>query len=422
MTFPNKFTFIDLFAGIGGFHQALEQLGGDCVLASEFHLETQNIYRLNYQNKMSGPIVGDIVPLTEPSVSPVIPPHDVLAGGFPCQPFSKSGLQRGIEETRGTLFFNILNIVKHRLPQYIILENVPNLVGPKHRETWTQIVSQLRLLGYRVSSTPTIFSPHLLPPRMGGAPQIRNRVYIFGKYVGIDAAMNEFGSENFYIPNQPVDGWSPGNWNLDDYLLDKDIETSEMKLGHERKLALDAWAGFLKIVGSPTGRKLPGFPIWEWALQPVPELGDQMPVWKLNFLKKNAAFYVENAKAIEKWRSLYPYISKLPNSYRKLEWQADDAPAFSDCAIQFRPSGLRVKKANYLPALVALNQPSYIGSVSRFISVKEAARLQSFSPNFEFGNQSAALSMKQLGNAVSVSAVKYVFQKFVEEYSEVGGI
>src|SRR5512141_1590113 len=93
------FTFVDLFAGIGGFHAALSAFGGECVYAVEKDPEAAKVYELNWG--MSA--LGDIVEDTEGEMK--VPPHDVLAAGFPCQPFSKSGFQRGMEETRGTLFF-----------------------------------------------------------------------------------------------------------------------------------------------------------------------------------------------------------------------------------------------------------------------------------------------------------------------------
>lgn len=112
-----KFEFIDLFAGIGGFHIALSDLGGVCVFASEIDEDAQTIYRLNFEKHMKGPIVGDIVPLTDKRISRLIPEHDVLAAGFPCQPFSKSGAQLGMDETRGTLFYNIAKILEKRRPR-----------------------------------------------------------------------------------------------------------------------------------------------------------------------------------------------------------------------------------------------------------------------------------------------------------------
>jgi DNA (cytosine-5)-methyltransferase 1 len=118
------FKFIDLFAGIGGFHAALSSMGGKCVAAVEFDKNAADIYELNWGINA----FADITELAnEDGVK--IPKHDVLTAGFPCQPFSKSGSQRGMEETRGTLYWNILKIIEKHHPSIVLLENVRNLAG-----------------------------------------------------------------------------------------------------------------------------------------------------------------------------------------------------------------------------------------------------------------------------------------------------
>ena len=121
------FTFIDLFAGVGGFHAALEPLGGDCVFVSEIDSAAADIYSKNWLNNSEVMVAGDIKELTK-NVKQNIPKHDVLTAGFPCQPFSKSGNQLGVNEARGTLFYNILQIIEEKNPKVILLENVRNLV------------------------------------------------------------------------------------------------------------------------------------------------------------------------------------------------------------------------------------------------------------------------------------------------------
>src|SRR3954447_2540624 len=174
------FTFVDLFAGIGGFHAALSAFGGKCVYAVEKDPAAAAVYERNW----GMPALGDIVADTEGEM--LVPEHDVLAAGFPCQPFSKSGFQRGMEETRGTLFFNICKILEARRPAVVLLENVRNIAGPRHTHEWKVIIRSLRELGYQVSSQPIVFSPHLLPPDRGGRPQVRERVFIMGTYVGTE--------------------------------------------------------------------------------------------------------------------------------------------------------------------------------------------------------------------------------------------
>src|SRR3954452_7865317 len=179
------FTFVDLFAGIGGFHAALSALGGECVYAVEKDPRAAAVYERNWGMDP----LGDIVEDTDGRMA--VPKHDVLAAGFPCQPFSKSGYQRGMDEARGTLFWSIARILEDRTPAVVLLENVRNIAGPRHTHEWDVIIQTLREIGYRVSSTPSVFSPHFLPPSLGGTPQIRDRVFIVGTYVGPQRAMAE---------------------------------------------------------------------------------------------------------------------------------------------------------------------------------------------------------------------------------------
>ena len=134
-----SFKFVDLFAGIGGFHAALGALGGECVYASEWDKDAARIYERNWNLKPD----GDITLAANDEVMDV-PAHDVLVGGFPCQPFSKSGKQMGMEETRGTLFWNIAKIIETHKPSIVLLENVRNIAGPRHMHEWEVIIQTLR--------------------------------------------------------------------------------------------------------------------------------------------------------------------------------------------------------------------------------------------------------------------------------------
>ena len=112
------YTFIDLFAGIGGFHLALSSFGAKCIFASEWDKDAQKVYEYNFKLKPH----GDITQI-DPSA---IPKHDILCAGFPCQAFSISGKQKGFEDSRGTLFFDVARITKEHKPKIILLENVKN--------------------------------------------------------------------------------------------------------------------------------------------------------------------------------------------------------------------------------------------------------------------------------------------------------
>jgi DNA (cytosine-5)-methyltransferase 1 len=172
---PNKspkFTFIDLFAGIGGFRIALQQLGGKCIFSSEWDRHAKETY---FQNYGEVPF-GDIKQFTGTNVSSSscvdeIADHDILAGGFPCQAFSQAGKQLGFNDARGTLFFDVLKIIEAKRPKAILLENVKRLQTHDKGRTIVVILTALRSLGYEVYTK-------VLRAFDFGLPQNRERIFI----------------------------------------------------------------------------------------------------------------------------------------------------------------------------------------------------------------------------------------------------
>lgn len=172
-----KFNFIDLFAGVGGFHIAMHSIGGTCVFASEWDKNARETYIENYSKKNkrlfeSGNFAGDINEVNPKD----IPDFNILCAGFPCQPFSHAGLKRGFEDTRGTLFFNVAEIVKVKTdcgkkPDIIVLENVKGLKTHDKGETLKTILRVIDELGYD-------FKYEILNTKHFGLPQNRERIYI----------------------------------------------------------------------------------------------------------------------------------------------------------------------------------------------------------------------------------------------------
>jgi DNA (cytosine-5)-methyltransferase 1 len=410
------FTFVDLFAGIGGFHAALSGMGGKCVYAVENDKHAAEIYQKNWGISAFGDITQDANEKVK------VPPHDVLVAGFPCQPFSKSGDQKGMNETRGTLFWNILKIVEKRKPSLILLENVRNLVGPRHQHEWKIIIKSLREQGYSVSDKPSIFSPHLLPPDLGGRPQVRERVFI----AAVKNSRRKTNSD-FIKPlllNKPVLGWDPNNWDLEKHLLSV-VQTKKFnKLTKLEIYWIKAWNEFVIEITNSRKQRLPGFPLWgdDWILPKnlnQKEL-DKLPEWKSDFLIKNSNFYKENKRFIDQWTKKWNfYTDKFPPSRRKLEWQAQDTKDLWNTVMHFRPSGIRAKRATYLPTLVAITQTSIIGKKKRRISIEEAAHLQGLPTWFSFENQKESATFKQLGNGVNVAAVWYVLKQISSTYNQI---
>ncbi len=420
---PPAFRFADLFAGIGGFHAMLNHAGGRCVYVSEIDREARETYLRNWVDPLpvaQRPVVNTDITMATPEDGPVdVPHHDVLTAGFPCQPFSKSGYQRGMDEARGTLFWNIARILEERTPAVVLLENVRNIAGPRHTHEWDVIIQTLRQIGYRVSSTPSVFSPHLLPPSLGGTPQVRDRVFILGSYVGRERALAEIEVPPTVVRG-PVEGWNVHGWDTE-WILDEDSSISDLsryQLSAVETSWVEVWDDLVQRMWFARGERLPGYPLWadawipERALDPF-EL-QALPAWKSQILVKNARFYDEHPSVIREWKRANPIFSSFPESRRKLEWQAQDTSSLWGTVMHFRPSGIRAKAPSYLPALVAITQTSVLGSRRRRVTPHEAARLQGLPRSFSFVGQRDQASYKQVGNGVAVGAAWHVFRTHVE--------
>lgn len=391
--------FIDLFSGIGGFHAVGSSFGWDCVFASDFDKKAANIYEQNWGISA----YSDITELaTDKKVS--IPDHDILFGGFPCQPFSKSGQQKGMEETRGTLFWNISKIIQAKKPSLVLLENVRNLAGPRHIHEWNVIIKTLRDLGYRVSDEPTIASPHRLHPEWGGRPQVRERVFIAAtRAKGVKNRSNLF-ADPLDLSHTPP--WSIDSWDLEKHLpLSKNSNNNfkEVELSDQELLWIKIWDDFVKrMLKERNGLALPGFPLWAeiWIKNGKTRINSDMPEWKKDFIKKNKDFYFQHQKTIDMWIKENPKFLDFPPSRQKLEWQAQNSKSLWETILHFRPSGIRAKRATYVPALVAITQTSVIAKEKRKISIEEARRLQGLPEWFSFFDQESKDSYKQLGNGL----------------------
>lgn len=384
-----KFKYIDLFSGIGGFHQAMDQLGGECVFSSEIDKYAIETYKKNYNIDASHNV------LESDYEDSRIPDHDVLCAGFPCQAFSKAGKRLGFDdETKGTLFFEVERILSNHKTKYIVLENVRNLVSHDHGNTWKTIYNHLKALGYRLTPKPIIISPHQL-----GIPQLRERVVILGIY-------------DPYNADKDLDihfdkGIKKDENNIYSILEDEPVDSKYYISEYEEKV-LTAWDEFYKGIN----RDVLGFPVW--ADYFVKEANEMMPDWKKTFIRKNNELYNENKMFIDAWLNKYDNLKDFTPTHRKFEWQAGKSiKSIWEGIIQFRPSGVRVKKPTCFPALVAIVQIPIIGERKRRLTVREAARLQSFPDSF-IPDDNDQQAYKQFGNAVNVEVIKLAAKKLFE--------
>lgn len=382
-----KLKFIDLFAGIGAFHIALTECGADCVFASEIDPFAIETYKENFG-------IDSAHDVTKVKVEDV-PKHDILCAGFPCQAFSNAGNKKGFDDTRGTLFFEIERILRHHKTRYIILENVKHLLRHDNGRTYKVIKSKLIELGYILTEKPIILSPHYF-----GIPQNRERIFIVG--VHKDYCNDEF--IEIEVPEKPIKP-STSIYSV----LDENVDEKYSITDYEENV-FNAWDAFFKGIG----KKVYGFPVW------VDEFGKtystkHFPKWKQDYCRKIRELYNEHKEFINAWMKEYK-VKQFKLRDRKFEWQAgENYNSIWETSVQFRQSGVRFKKTDFFPALVAIVQTPIVAKYKRRITPREAARLQSFPENFII-NKREDKAYKQFGNSANIEVIKHLAKQLLKKY------
>lgn len=460
----NRIRIIDLFAGLGGFHHAFDKLGSEMgfnvetVYVSELKSDLRRLYEINYGIAYES-INSDITLLdSDETIENQIPEHDILCGGFPCQPFSKAGKQEGFDDSagRGILFNYIADIIRVRRPKYIFLENVANLETHDSGRTWQTIKDKLSNdvqhdgLDYDIKVK--VVSPHEY-----GFPQHRKRIYI----VGVDRRVGNL--DNFKFPDRPIKATCDIN-----AIIEK--EATNPQSIKDKLHYIEVWQQFLNYC-SEHNSKLPQAPIWAMefgatydfetkapAYQEVSDLfgkcgkmgqpiigsnlteclmclpnyaqtnkAEVFPDWKIKFIKENRKFYKDNKEWIDEWKK---QIINWDNSFMKFEWNCDETNPMTigDKILQFRPSGLRVKRPTYSPALTYMSSqvpifPNLIFKDNkgvehrgRYMTLVEAARVQGMG-DLSFEGLTKARIYEALGNAVDVEIIKMIAKNLINNHN-----
>lgn len=395
--------FIDLCCGIGGFHQALTNIGMECVMACDINKECRDNYEQNYKIKP----LGD---LTKINVE-TIPSFDVLCAGFPCQPFSKAGEQKGFDDERGNIFFDICKIVAYHNPKYIILENVRNLTTHDDGNTWDVIKSSIDKLNYNTYENPVILNTLYF-----GVPQSRERVVILCKRKDL-GELNELPT----ITKKNIKVTSLES------IVDNEYD-EKYKISGKMKVTEEVWNEFLDICNQNV-ISIPKFPIWtDWwdsngentsvtkYNKKLTEAENKIAIKKAqdkfykkykNWIDKNREFYNENKSLLHPWLIKSRQNDLWIGAVRKMEWQTgSDNLNMSQVLWSPRGSGVRIKNIDYSPTLVAMASmiPIY-GPQSRYLTPRECARLQSFPENYII-HPDDKVSYSQFGNAVNVKMIE----------------
>lgn len=428
--------FIDLFAGLGGFHLALKRLGLECVFASEIDAELRSIYIQNFSDA-ARITFGDIRQFRDK-----IPAHEILCAGFPCQPFSKSGFQLGMNDTeQGTLFDEIVYVLKKYRPGYVLLENVGNFERHDQGRTWKIVRQKLEALEYQVRGTEHITSggAGLISPHHFGFPHSRERFFIIAKHGNLPVNPFPLTSRDCMTSLRTI------TQNTTELTNQDRLETA---LTHNQRACIEHWNFFLAQL--PEKVILPSFPIWgdeidasypyaeytpskasidelrqainghdpkisvtrQELLELLPGYArddiDKFPKWKIDFIRLNREWFQHNRKYLpQNW---IDRLRQFPPSLRKLEWncQGEERDIWKH-VLQFRPSGLRVKRYASSPSLVAMTstQIPILGPEQRFLTRVEGLRLQGFPDNHKLP-QSRVKAFKALGNAAHVGVVEQI--------------
>ena len=393
---PKSLTFIDLFCGIGGFHQALKKLGAKCILACDIDKDCREVYFENYGIKP----VEDVKKINPTQ----LPDFDILTAGFPCQAFSNGGKKKCFEDSRGLLFDEIIRIAKEKKPKFMFLENVKHILKVSDGEVIDYIKGKIDAIGYNL----TLFQ---LSPHNYGIPQQRERVYFVCVLKTLQPPVN---SSPTIILNPQID---PNTIDFNKFINSENV-SPKYYINSSILETLEAWDEIIKQM--EVGEKLsPTLMINDAFINYSEEQLNLFPEWKRDYIIKNRPLVQKYYTILDTWYTKHKELLKQREIFGKLEWQTGPVTkneSIFNHFIQIRQSGIRVKKCKYFPTLVAISQIPIYGKEKRYITPRECARLQSFPEDFTLAIDDKK-SYKQLGNSVNVENVFNVVSSTLKHYA-----
>ena len=387
----NKMKYIDLFCGIGGFHQAMSSFGCECTMACDIDKDCRKNYLLNYHMEP----LHDVTKINPEELLD----FDIICGGYPCQPFSNSGKKKALNDDRGLLFDEIIRIAKIKRPKFMFLENVKHILKVDGGKVIEYIRKKLDDNNYTLQLLN--MSPHNY-----GIPQQRERIYHIcvrkDIYNGTEIKLPD-------IENKVID--------LEKYMIKEEEIDAKYKIDGDVQKCLEAWDEMIKIF--EVGEKIsPVIMINEHYNNHTQEEFNNYAKWRKEYITANKPLIAKYKPQWDVWYEKHKEILQKREIFGKLEWQVGIVKpndSIFNYFIQIRQSGIRVKKPHYFPTLVAINQCPIYGKQKRYITPRECARLQSFPEDFiidEVDNK----AYKQFGNSVNCNNVKSVIKATFDHY------
>lgn len=384
----NTLTFIDLFCGIGGFHQALSLLNHKCILACDIDKYCREVYKKNYNIE---PVV-DVKNIDEKKIND----FDIICGGFPCQPFSNSGKKKSFEDERGLLFDEIIRIAKHKKPKFLFLENVKHILKVSEGKVIEYIKKKIDETGYKLQ----LFK---MSPHDYGIPQQRERIFF------VCVRKDIYNNKDIELLDMKK------NLTFKD-ILEENVDP-KYKVKPDVENVLNAWEELISQF--EVGEKLsPTILINDAYRTYSDEEYDNLAKWRKDYMTKNKRLLTKYKSIIDPWYEKHKELLLKREIYGKLEWQAGllkENDSIFNYFITLRQSGIRVKRAKYFPTLVAISQIPIYAKEKRYLTPRECARLQSYPDNLKL-HETDRVSYKQMGNSVNVFNTLTIIKSTLKHY------